>query len=156
MAVDPPEDPELGVLEVEPDDGVLVPDPELDEELLVGHKLVPVTGTTGVPLPETGVPVPDMAVAAGVLVPDADPLEGVVALPDDVEIIGVPVPDTEVETAGVVVPRPVLGITGGAVTDGDCVADAQAERTSAKTINVENMILFFIFSSKSSISELFC
>jgi len=156
MAVEPPEDPELGVLEVEPDDGVLVPEPELDEELLDGHKLVPVTGTTGVPLLETGVPLPDMAVAAGVLVPEADPLEGVAVLPDDVEIIGVPVPDTEFEMAGVAVPRPVFGITGGAVTEGDCVTDAQAERTSTTTISVENKILFFIFSSKSSISELFC
>ena len=164
MAVEPPEDPEAGVPVLgtelnggvvgpaeEPYGGVLVPTAAPAEELLDGHKLVPVTGTTGVPLLETGVLLPDIAVAAGVLVPDADPPEGVVVLADEVEIIGVPVPDAEVEIAGVSVPRPVFGIAGGTVTDGDCVADAQAERTSANIISVENKILLFIFSSRSSI-----
>ncbi len=144
-----------GELPEEPAAGVPAPEAELEEALLDGHKLVPVTGITGVPLPETGVPLPGMAVPAGMLVPGADPPEVVAVLDDEVETIGVPVPrvdppeveavpDAAVEIAGVSVPSPVLGITGEPVAAGDCVADAQAERTSVNTINVANTILFFI------------
>src|SRR5512136_2882728 len=109
MAGGLPEDPEAGVPQpgtelnggvggpaAELDDGVLAPAAAPAEVLLDGHKLVPVTGTTGVPVPETGVPLAGMAVPAGMLVPSVDP--------PDVEAV----PDAEVEIAGVSVPSPVL------------------------------------------------
>ncbi len=93
--------------------GVLIADPELlEDDGAVGHKLLPVTGTTGVVVPVlglSGVPVPTDPPAPGTEVPEPGALgEGVPAdvlgadVPAGVPVVGMvvaPCVNTEVEYA---------------------------------------------------------